>query len=104
MFLQQIVKTWQTGDVQPCDLADALAAIRDARGLTQNDLKDLKILLRRERSGAPVHRRRFQTSHATITITFHKREVSTEDILAALDEVQLRVRAPDADSQRDWPE
>ena len=33
-------------------------------------------------------------NQATVTLTFRKRDVTTEDILAALDEVRLQVSPP----------
>jgi ParB family chromosome partitioning protein len=52
----------------------------------------------RSRRGAPVNQHRFSTSHASITMTFRKKDVSTEDILTALDEVRLQVNPPTGNS------
>jgi cell division ATPase FtsA len=49
-----------------------------------------------KRRGAPVSRRRFKTSKATVIITFRKGEVSTEDVLAALDEAKQEACGPGA--------
>lgn len=166
ILLRQIVENWQRLDMHPYDLADALARLRDANGLSQRDLaretgksegeisKLLAILdlapeaqkVARENAqgritrrhlyavralpageqvdliakaadeaisgadmeqlvkqrlelarghngrGAPVSHRRFKTAHATVTITFRKKDVSAEDILAALDEARDQTR------------
>jgi ParB family chromosome partitioning protein len=43
------------------------------------------------RRGAPVSHHRYSTSQATLSLTFRKRDVTTEDILAALDEARALV-------------
>ncbi len=42
------------------------------------------------RRGAPVSHHRFSTSQATVSLTFRKKDVTTEDILAALDEARCQ--------------
>lgn len=42
--------------------------------------------------GAPVTRRRYLTKHASIWLTFRKKEVSDSDIVLALDEVKRQIR------------
>ena len=49
-----------------------------------------------KRCGAPVSCHRFKTSLASISMTFRKRDVTTEDILGALDEATKQVTRPDA--------
>ena len=44
-----------------------------------------------KRRGAPVKQVRFSTSAATVTVTFRKRDVSSSDVAAALDEARLQV-------------
>lgn len=46
------------------------------------------------RRGAPVSHHRFSTSQATVSLTFRKNDVTTEDILGALDEVRCRFSSP----------
>src|SRR5262249_40386661 len=38
ILLHQIVENWQRADLNPYDLADALAVLRDANGYSQKDL------------------------------------------------------------------
>ena len=38
MLLHQIIENWQRSDLNPFELADSLAILRDANGLTQSDL------------------------------------------------------------------
>lgn len=164
----QIVENWQRLDMQPFDLADALARLRDANGYSQQDLaretgksegeiskllaildldpavqkaaredqsgritrrhlyairalpadRQLTLLRRAQqeimtaadiehlaakesdgpqshrRRGAPVSHHRFSTSQATVSLTFRKRDVTTGDILAALDEARHQVGSP----------
>jgi ParB family transcriptional regulator, chromosome partitioning protein len=45
----------------------------------------------RKRQGSPVSHHRFPTSHAMVSITFCKKDVTREDILTALDEARLQV-------------
>ena len=40
--------------------------------------------------GAPVSYHRFKTTEATVSLTFRKKEVSTDDILSALDEARAK--------------
>jgi ParB family chromosome partitioning protein len=44
-----------------------------------------------KRRGAPVSHHRFSTSQALVSITFRKKDVTTKDILAALDEARVQV-------------
>jgi len=44
-----------------------------------------------KRRGAPVKQVRFSTSAATVTVTFRKRDVSSSDVAAALDEARAQV-------------
>jgi ParB family chromosome partitioning protein len=46
------------------------------------------------RRGAPVSHHRYSTSQAIVSLTFRKKDVTTEDILASLDEVRFQVRPP----------
>ena len=49
--------------------------------------------------GAPVKQLRFRTGAASVTVTFRKRDVSTTEVAAALDEARAQVEAssrPDA--------
>ncbi len=54
----------------------------------------------RKRRGAPVSHHRFSTTHATVSLTFRKKDVTTEDILGALDEVRLQVCPPSSAAPR----
>ena len=80
---------------------EQLALIRKAQeeAITAADMEQLaakraETLTGRKRRAAPVSHQRFSTSQATVTLTFRKREVTTEDILAALEEVRLQVAPP----------
>ena len=46
------------------------------------------------RRGAPVSHHRYSTSQATVSLTFRKKDVTTEDILAAIEEVRSQVHPP----------
>jgi ParB family chromosome partitioning protein len=46
---------------------------------------------RPRRPGAPVSRHRFVTSHARVLFTFRRKEVTTEELLAAVEEVRSQV-------------
>jgi ParB family transcriptional regulator, chromosome partitioning protein len=46
------------------------------------------------RRGAPVSHHRYLTSQATVSLTFRTKDVTTGDILAALDEVRRQVSSP----------
>ena len=48
----------------------------------------------RRRRGAPVSHHRFSTSQALVSITFRKKDVTTQDIVAALDEARLQASPP----------
>jgi hypothetical protein len=48
----------------------------------------------RTRRGASVSHYRYSTSRATVSLTFRKKDVTTDDILAALDEVRRQVSSP----------
>jgi ParB family transcriptional regulator, chromosome partitioning protein len=41
ILVRQIVENWQRSDLQPLELAEALALLRDANGCTQKELADL---------------------------------------------------------------
>ena len=43
------------------------------------------------RRGAPVSHHRFSTSQATVSLTFRKKDVTTEDVLTTLDEVKAQI-------------
>ena len=47
----------------------------------------------RKRRGAPVSHHRFSTSHALVSVTFRKKDITTKDILAALDEARTQARS-----------
>ena len=46
------------------------------------------------RRGSPVSHHRFTTSHATVSVTFRKKDVTAADICAALDEARAQVALP----------
>jgi hypothetical protein len=48
------------------------------------------------RRGAPVSHHRYSTSQATVSLTFRKKHVTTDDILTALDEVRHQVNPSEA--------
>jgi len=50
----------------------------------------------RKRRGASLSHHRFSTSQATVTVTFRKKDVTSEDILGAIDEVRAQLLSPDA--------
>jgi len=60
-------------------------------------------LIGRKRRGTPASHRRFDTAHATVTVAFHKKDVTTEDILAALEEARLQVGQPVSEPQSPTP-
>jgi ParB family chromosome partitioning protein len=165
VLLHQIVENWQRLDMHPYDLADALARLRDANGLSQKEIaqataksegeiskilslldidptiqklarddqtrrvtkrhlyavrqlppdrqekligkiqsqgitadeaeriasKEKDRLEGRRRPGAPVSYHRFRTTQATVSLTFRRKEVQREEILAALEEVREQV-------------
>jgi ParB family chromosome partitioning protein len=70
-----------------------------AADMEQIVAKRMEALEGHKRRGAPVIHHRFSTSHAMVTVTFRKRDVSSEDILAALDEARLQVSPPPTDSR-----
>jgi ParB family chromosome partitioning protein len=163
VLVRQVVENWQRRDLSPFELADALAAIRDAHKYSQDDLarltgkpkseisrllallslvpeaqqrarqdqnlsrrqlyaisqlkpdrqlaflediqrqglktEETEELVRREkrpahRRGAPVTLRRFQTGGAVVTVSFRKRSVADNDVLAALDEARMQLATP----------
>lgn len=166
ILLHQIVENWQRADLEPFELAEALAVLRDANGYSQKQMAEatskpeseisrLLSLLKLEpevqqkaqqsapgtftkrhlqaiarlpkenqqevmidvqkrkltaleterdvkerkdkasgkktRGAPPSHVRRFNTSVATVTVTSRKKQVSEEEILAALDEVRAQI-------------
>jgi len=165
VLLHQIVENWQRLDMQPYDLADALARLRDANGYKQKDLAretgksegeiskllallsldpavqklaredhtgrisrrhlyavrslpaeqqltlirkaqeegvpaaDMEILAAKQtavlrgqrRRGAPVSFQRFSTTHARVSFSFRKKEITSEDLLTAIEEVRLQI-------------
>ena len=172
VLLHQIVENWQRLDMHPFDLADALARLRDANGLSQKEIakataksegeiskilslldldaevqklareditgsvtkrhlyavkplspdqqktlirkvqsegitadeteelaeKEARKLRNEPRRGAPVSQKRYRTTHATVSFVFRKRDVTTEDILTALDEVSAQIEIPEAET------
>jgi hypothetical protein len=52
----------------------------------------------RKRGGAPTTHLRYATEQATVTLNFRKRNVTSAEILAALDEVRLKVEKPSVPS------
>jgi ParB family transcriptional regulator, chromosome partitioning protein len=48
----------------------------------------------RKRGGAPATHLRYATEQATVTLNFRKRNVTSAEIIAALDEVRLKVEKP----------
>lgn len=50
----------------------------------------------RKRRGAPVSHHRFSTTQALVSVTFRKRNVTTKDIVAALDEARVQASPPPA--------
>ena len=171
VLLHQIVENWQRLDMHPFDLADALARLRDANGLSQKEIaqatgksegeiskilslldldaevqklareddtgsvtkrhlyavkplppdqqqtlirkvqsegitadeteelaeKEFRKLRSEPRRGAPVSQKRFRTTYATVSFVFRKKDVTREDVLEALGEVQAQVRPPETD-------
>lgn len=168
ILLHQIVENWQRQDLEPLELAEALAVLRDSNDYSQKDLAaltgkpeseisrllsllkldadvqqtvrsdpahaftkrhltavaqlpameqrqvaeqvrdrhmtavDTEQLVRETRRraaggkvrGAPFGQRmRYLTDKATVVLTFRRRNVTTEEILAALDEVRIQVSA-----------
>jgi ParB family chromosome partitioning protein len=53
----------------------------------------------RMRGGTPTTHLRYATEQATVTLNFRKRNVTSADIIAALDEVRLKVETPTAPSE-----
>ena len=47
----------------------------------------------KKRRGAPVNHHRFTTSLALVSVTFRKKDITTKDILAALDEARTQARS-----------
>jgi ParB family chromosome partitioning protein len=166
ILLHQIVENWQRADLNPYELADALATLRDANGYSQKDLaketgkpeseisrllsllkleeqvqqtaradqsgtltkrhlfavaqlpapeqvdvlrsiqekqltaQETERVVKEKRSiasgrktrGTPlVHRLRYRTARAVVTLDFRKRTIEHADIFAALDEVRRQV-------------
>ena len=107
--VQKLAREDRTGHVtrrhlyalRPLPAKDQLTLIRVVQdnAMTAEDLEH-QIAKRTEpsrdrpRRGAPVSQHRFSTSRASVTMTFRKKEVSTEDILTALEEVLLQVNPP----------
>jgi len=75
---------------------EALTA-EDVERIVANQVESLE---GHKRRGAPVSHHRFSTSHASVTITFRKKNVTTEDIMTALDEVRLQIIPPTADERQ----
>lgn len=109
--VQKVARDDQTGRITRRHLyavrslppEDQLSLVRRAQEevITASDMEQLaakrsEALTGRKRRGAPVSHHRFQTSRATVGITFRKKEVTTDDILGALDEVRLQVCPPTA--------
>ena len=86
-------------DEQVALIAKARDEAINAAGMEQLVKQRAEAAEGHKRRGAPVSHRRFKTSHATVTITFRKSEVSTEDILTALDEVKQQARGSAANQQ-----
>ena len=82
------------------DQRTLIAKVRN-EGLTTTELKKHAQRVssngtQQNRGGAPVKQARFNTASATVTVTFRRRNVTDDDIIAALDEA----RALAADSDR----
>lgn len=75
---------------------EALTA-EDVERIVANRVESLE---GRKRRGAPVSHYRFPTSHALVTVTFRKKEVTTEDILTTLEEVRFQVCPPTVDKSQ----
>jgi len=81
----------------PPDRQEAIIRKTQEHGLTAHETE--KLVSREEerlqgapgRRGAPVSYHRFRTANATVSLTFRKKEVTTDDILGALDEVRAIV-------------
>ena len=43
-------------------------------------------------AGAPVTRRKYATKHASVLLTFRKKEVGDDDVLLALDELKAQIK------------
>jgi len=167
VLLHQVIENWHRSDLNPFDLADSLAQLKDANGLSQADLSrstgknksEISRLLslldldadvqklarddstgritkrhlfavarlkvgdqmklvnrivnqdltamdveryvqrieqpkgRRKTTGAPVTRRKYTTKHASVLLTFRKKEVNDDDVLFALQELRGQIRA-----------
>ena len=44
-------------------------------------------------AGAPVTRRKYSTKHASVLLTFRKKDVGDDDVLLALDELKSQIKA-----------
>lgn len=89
--------------VKPADQAKVAMEIQD-RNLTAVETEKM-VKQRapdesgRKKAGAPVTHLRFVTTNATVTLNFRKRNVTAAEILAALDEVRIKLRPP-TDAER----
>jgi hypothetical protein len=54
-------------------------------------VKETRKLRSEPRRGAPVSQHRFRTTHATVSFVFRKKDVSSDDIVQALDEVRGQI-------------
>jgi len=60
--------------------------------------KEARRLRSEPRRGAPVSQQRFKTTHATVSFVFRKKDIASDDILEALEEVRGQVTPPSTDA------
>jgi ParB family chromosome partitioning protein len=83
----------------PAEEQVALLKRTQQEAITASDMEELaakrtEAVTGRKRRGAPVSHYRFNTPHALVTVTFRKKDISSEDILAALDEARVQIATP----------
>lgn len=84
----------------PKDEQVALLQRTKQEAITATDVEELaakraEAITGRKRRGAPISHHRFHTTRALVTVTFRKREVSPEDVRAALEEAVLQLPTQD---------
>jgi len=72
-------------------LAARTAGLPEIPCWIQTPREEEKLQAAPARRGAPVSYHRFKTAGATVSLTFRRKEVTTEDMLGALDEVRAIV-------------
>lgn len=73
-------------------------------GTTVADLEHIvarkrALITGQRRRGAPVSYHRYKTSHATVSFTFRKKDITTTDLLTAIDEVHDLLTRPSASGE-----